>query len=154
MGREAMQSVRDILEHKGYVTITTTPDSEIWSALQLMARRDVGSLIVMQGDSLKGILTERDYVWRVARERVDITHAKVGEVMNPQVYRVTPADSLDTAMRAMTDHRVRHVVVMEGGLVRGLVSIGDVVRALLEDQTETIDELRRYIEEKPSNMAF
>ncbi len=149
-----MQSVRDILEHKGYATFTTTPDCEVWSALQLMARRDVGSLIVMQGDSLKGILTERDYVWRVARERVDLTHAKVADVMNPQVHRVIPEETLDAAMRVMTEHRVRHVVVAEGGRVRGLISIGDVVRALLEDQTETIDELRRYIEEQPSTLAF
>jgi CBS domain-containing protein len=94
-----------------------------------------------------GILTERDYVWRVAHGKDDLLHGKVSDVMNPQVHRIAPESSLDGAMRLMTNHRVRHLVVEENARAIGMISIGDVVSTLLEDQTAVIDELRRHIRE-------
>ena len=142
-----MHSIQAILDHKGYAIFTTTPGSPIWNALQLMARRDVGSLLVMEDDRICGILTERDYVWRVAHSKDDLIHARVADIMNPIVQRIGPESSLESAMRSMTDHRTRHLVVEDSGRAIGMVSIGDVVSALLEDQTAVIDELRRHLRE-------
>lgn len=140
-----MHSVQAILEQKGYAIFTTSPESPVWQALQLMARRDVGSLLVMDDERICGILTERDYVWRVAHGKDDLLHGKVSDVMNSLVHRISPERSLDGAMRLMTNHRVRHLVVEENGRAIGMISIGDVVSTLLEDQTAEIDELRRHL---------
>lgn len=149
-----MNTVRSVLENKGYSTFKTPPEAELWSALQLMARRNVGALLVMQDDTLQGILTERDYVWRVARERVDVLHIKVAEVMNPHVDKISASDSLDDALSLLREHHVHHLVVMDGDRVEGLISVGDVNRALLQNQSETIEELKILVNEQPPNLAF
>ena len=149
-----MNTVRSVLENKGYSTFKTPPEAELWSALQLMARRNVGALLVMQDDTLQGILTERDYVWRGARERVDVLHIKVAEVMNPHVDKISASDSLDDALSLLREHRVHHLVVMDGDRVEGLISVGDVNRALLQNQSETIEELKILVNEQPPNLAF
>lgn len=141
-----MELIRNILDHKGYALHTADAAMPLSEALRLMTDRNVGSLLVFEGHELRGILTERDYVrWIVRGGGVQASRAGVGDVMDRRVERVTPDQRVDEAMERMTRKRVRHLAVEEQGRIVGLVSIGDVVHAVISSQASEIDHLHRYI---------
>jgi CBS domain-containing protein len=124
---------------------SVTPDTLVFDALTLMAREDVGALVVLAGGELAGIFSERDYARKIillGRTSKDTT---VREVMTPHVICVDPRWTADQCMALMTERRVRHLPVLENGRLAGIVSIGDVVRAVLEEQRDTIHTLEHYI---------
>ena len=139
-----MTTVRQMLRNKTDVH-AVKPDDTVYDALMLMADRNIGSVLVMEGGELRGILTERDYARKGILQGRASKDTKVGEIMTPRIICVAPGVTADECMVLMTDQRVRHLPVMEGGRVVGVISIGDVVRAILEEQRSTIDALQSYI---------
>jgi len=139
-----MTTVRQMLRNKTDV-YAVSPDDTVYDALMLMADRNIGSVLVMEGGELRGILTERDYARKGILQGRASKDTKVGEIMTPRIICVAPGVTADECMVLMTDQRVRHLPVMEGGRVVGLISIGDVVRAILDEQRSTIDALQSYI---------
>lgn len=140
-----MELIRNILDHKGYVLHTAAAAMPLSEALRLMADRNVGSLLVFEGHELSGILTERDYVRWMVRRGAEASRPCVRDAMDQRVERVTPDQRVDEAMQRMTQKRVRHLAVEEQGRIVGLVSIGDVVHAVISSQANEIDHLHRYI---------
>jgi CBS domain-containing protein len=139
-----MTTVRQMLRNKTDV-FAVSPDDTVYDALMLMADRNVGSVLVMEGGELRGILTERDYARKGILQGRASKDTKVAEIMTPRIICVAPGVTADECMVLMTDQRVRHLPVMEGGRVVGVISIGDVVRAILDEQRSTIDALQSYI---------
>ena len=144
-----MELIRNILDHKGYALHTTEPGASLRDALRGMTDRNVGSLLVFRGEKVVGILTERDYVrWAVAGS-ADPDQVQVADVMDERIHRIRPEQRVDEAMTQMTAARVRHLVVEDRGRVVGLVSIGDIVHAVIQSQATEIDHLHRYIQGEP-----
>ena len=139
-----MTSVRQMLRNKTDV-FAVTPDDTVYDALMLMADRNIGGVLVMEGGELRGILTERDYARKGIVQGRASKDTLVAEIMTPRIICVAPGVTADECIVLMTDQRVRHLPVMEGGRVVGVISIGDVVRAILEEQRSTIDALQSYI---------
>ncbi len=139
-----METVADILVTKGAQIFGIGPEATVLAAVDRMCRAHVGALVVLEGDALVGIFSERDVMTRVVLEQRDPASVRVGEVMSTSVVKVPPAMHAREAMAIMTDRRVRHLPVTEGACLVGLVSIGDVVRASLVERERTIDELERY----------
>lgn len=141
-------TVRQILLRKGRGVYAIGPEATVLEALKKLAEHDVGALLVMEGDRLLGIFSERDY----ARKRVLLGRfskdTRVEEVMTREVITVGPDADLAEATRLMTEHRVRHLPVVEGGKVVGVISIGDAVKAIISEQEILIEELSRYVSEK------
>ena len=139
-----MTSVRQMLRNKADV-FAVSPDDTVYDALMLMADRNIGAVLVMEGGELRGILSERDYARKGILQGRASKDTRVGVIMTPRIIYVAPGVTADECMVLMTDQRVRHLPVMEGGRVVGLISIGDVVRAILDEQRSTIDALQSYI---------
>jgi CBS domain-containing protein len=114
-------------------------------AIRLMAERRIGALLVMEGPRLAGILSERDYARKVVLQGRSSKDTPVRDIMTAQVITVVPQDSADHCMQLVTDSRIRHLPVLEGGQVVGVVSIGDLVKAVIADQRQELDHLQRYI---------
>jgi len=120
-------------------------DAAVIDAVRLMADKSIGAVLVMRGERLVGILSERDYARKVVlRDRSSAT-TQVSEIMTAEVVSVTSAESVDHCMQIMTERRIRHLPVVEEGAVLGVISIGDLVKAVIEDQRRDIDQLQRYI---------
>ena len=139
-----MTSVRQMLRNKTDV-FAVSPDDTVYDALMLMADRNIGAVLVMEGGELRGILSERDYARKGILQGRASKDTRVGEIMTPRIICVAPGVTADECMVLMTDQRVRHLPVMEAGRVVGVVSIGDVVRAILDEQRSTIDSLQSFI---------
>ncbi len=140
-----MKLVSDILKSKGHEIWAVKPGDTVFESLQLMAEKEVGSLLVMDEDRLVGIVTERDYARKVILEGKTSKDSSVAEVMTKHVLCVTPERTVDECMALMTDKRARHLPVVENKRVIGLVSIGDLVKALISEQQVLIDQLQHYI---------
>lgn len=140
-----MTTARDILDEKGHEVFAISPDDTVLDALQLLADRGVGALLVMQGDKLVGIVTERDYARKVILAGKASRDTPVREVMTAKVLYASPERTVDECMALMTDINARHLPVLDGETVVGVLSIGDLVRAKLREQTFLIDQLRQYI---------
>ena len=139
-------NVRDILRSKPANSIlSVTPSAKVIEALRLMAEKGVGALLVMEGDKLCGIVSERDYARKVALMERSSRTAAISEIMTANVITVTPEDSVEHCMNLMTDRRLRHLPVIEKGLVIGMVSIGDLVKGIISSQAFTIRQLESYI---------
>jgi CBS domain-containing protein len=121
------------------------PDDPVLEAIELMAERSIGAVLVMQGAELKGILSERDYARKVVLLGRSSSDTPSWQIMSSPVISVTPNDSIDTCMRLMTEKRIRHLPVCERGKVVGVLSIGDLVKAVIEEQRRTIEDLEAYI---------
>jgi CBS domain-containing protein len=135
----------EVLRRKGRQVYSTSPDSAVLDALRLMAEKNVGALVVLSEGNLVGIFSERDYVRKIARHG-DLPHdTPVREIMTPAPIAISPDTELDECMRLMTDHQVRHLPVLEGNSVAGVVSIGDVVKLIIETQKDLVAHLERYI---------
>ncbi len=139
------KSIAQILKQKGREVYSTTPDTKIYDALQLMADKGVGALIVLDQDQVVGIFSERDHVRKVDLSGRCSHRAFIRQVMSEDICYITPEVSVDEGMAIMTENRCRHLPVMEKGRLVGLVSIGDLVKASLEEKDFVIKQLKKYI---------
>ena len=140
-----MTTVRQLLLLKGDYIWSITPDASVFEALRLMADKDVGALLVMDGDKMAGILSERDYARKVVLSGKVSRETAVSEIMTPKVFTVHPDQTIEECMEMMTAKRVRHLPVVERDHVVGMISIGDVVRDIIFRQRETIKGLEKYV---------
>jgi CBS domain-containing protein len=140
-----MKIVSDILRSKGNDVWAVKSDDTVFESLQLMAEKEVGALLVMDEDRLVGIVTERDYARKVILEGKSSKDSSVAEVMTKRVLCVEPERTVDECMALMTDKRARHLPVVENKQVIGVVSIGDLVAAMINEQQVLIEQLQHYI---------
>jgi len=140
-----MVTVRHLLDRKGRAVYSIEPEDPVLEAIQLMADKHIGALLVMKGEELAGILSERDYARKVILLGRSSSETPAWQIMSSPVHTVSPDHSLDDCMRLVTNQRIRHLPVVEGGKVVGMISIGDLVKAVIEDQQHTIEQLESYI---------
>lgn len=140
-----MRNVRHLLESKGSEVYSVAPDAPVVEAIRLMAQRGIGALVVLDGERLAGVVSERDYARKVVLQGRSSSSTLVQEIMTPDVVQVGLDDTVDRCMQLVTDRRLRHLPVVDGQRVIGVVSIGDLVKAVIEDQQEELDQLQRYI---------
>lgn len=140
-----MRSVRHLLEAKAPEVFAIGPDEPVVDAIRLMADKRIGALLVMQGGRLVGIVSERDYARKVVLQGKSSRDTPVRDIMTAEVMTVGLDDTAEHCMQLVTNRRIRHLPVMDGGHVLGVVSIGDLVRAVIEDQQVELDQLQRYI---------
>ena len=140
-----MKTVSQLLQGKGGSVLSVTPETSVFEALKLMAEKNVGALLVMNGDALRGIMSERDYARKVILLGKSSHELAVRDIMSDKVVSVTPKQTVDDCMALMTGRRIRHLPVVDNGRVVGVLSIGDLVKAVIEMQQQTIRELESYI---------
>ena len=140
-----MLSVAQLLKSKGNQVYSVTPQDSVLRAIEMMATRHVGALLVMEQGALKGIISERDYARKVIFKQRSSHDTPVGDIMTAPAVTVTPDRTVYQCMQIMTEGRFRHLPVVQGGRVLGVLSIGDLVKAVIEDQSQTIEQLERYI---------
>lgn len=140
-----MESLKQLLSAKGNQLYSIRPDAKVIEALQLMAQKDIGALIVMDGDTLIGILSERDYARKVILHGRSSQDVCVRDIMTPDVITVAPSATVEECMSLVTRKRIRHLPVCERGAVIGVVSIGDLVKEVIAEQEQTIKQLESYI---------
>ncbi|MGN6553542.1 MAG: CBS domain-containing protein [Verrucomicrobiota bacterium] len=138
-------TINEILSSKGTNVWTVSPEATVFEAIQLMSEKNVGALLVTESEKLIGILSERDYTRKVALRGKSSKELKVREILSGNVTHVTPKHSVEDCMRLMTENRVRHLPVLEGRAIKGIVSIGDLVNWIISAQTTTIHQLETYI---------
>ncbi len=139
------KTVANIIDDKGRHVWTIDATNSVYEALEMMADKNVGALVVYSEDTLAGILSERDYARKVILVSKVSKKTPVSEIMTPNPVTVEPSDTVASCMQLMTDRRIRHLPVIEDGALVGLISIGDVVRAVIEEQKFLIDQLESYI---------
>jgi len=142
-------SISEILEHKGNAVWTVAPDSTVFEAIQLMSEKNVGALLVTERGRLIGIVSERDYTRKVALKGKTSKEMRVRDIISDKVVSVTPQYTVEECMRAMTENRVRHLPVLDGETLIGVVSIGDLVNWIISAQSTTIRQLETYISGYP-----
>ena len=140
-----MRNVNHILETKSSAVVTVSEATPVLEVIRLMAEHHIGSVLVMQGEQLLGIATERDYARKVILQGRSSSDTPVAQVMSSPVVTVSPTDTVQTCMAMMTDRKIRHLPVVESGQVVGLISIGDLVKAVIADQQQEIAQLQQYI---------
>jgi CBS domain-containing protein len=140
-----MRTVRQLLEAKAPEVFAIGPDAPVIDAVRLMAEKHIGALLVIQAGQLVGILSERDYARKVVLAGRSSAEMPVREIMTAEVIAVGLQDSVQHCMQVVTERRIRHLPVLDGGNVLGVVSIGDLVKAVIEDQQLELDQLQRYI---------
>lgn len=140
-----MKTVGMLLQEKGRQVWTIEPDLSVLDALQLMAEKNIGALPVVKNGEVVGIFSERDYARKVELTGRRADEVRVAEVMTPQVICVRIESSIEDCMGLMTNRRFRHLPVLEGDTLTGIISIGDVVKAIISDQAFLIEQLERYI---------
>lgn len=142
---QVRRTVRQLLHEKGHAVWSIHPDATVFEALEEMAARNVGSLAVVEDGNIVGIFSERDYARKVILHGHASRELKVRNVMSDELITVGPEQDLSDCMRLMTEHRIRHLPVLEDGRPIGLVSIGDVVKAVMAEQEFLIEQLQDYI---------
>jgi CBS domain-containing protein len=145
--------IRDVLHHKPGAVWTISPDASVLEAIQVMAEKNVGALLVTRDDRLVGIISERDYSRKVILKGRSSKDTPVSDVLSGHVIHVSPDHSVDECMRLMTEHRVRHLPVLESSRIVGVVSIGDLVNWIISAQSSTIHQLETYITGYPTPPA-
>lgn len=140
-----MRTVRQLLDSKTPDVFAVGPDARVLDAIRLMAEKRIGAVLVMAGDRLAGIVSERDYARKVVLDGRASHDTPVRDIMTAEVICVGLADTVAACMQTMTDHRIRHLPVLDAGHVVGVVSIGDLVKAVIEEQQLELDQLQRYI---------
>ena len=144
-----MRNVRDILRDKGTAVHSISPDASVYDALKLMAEKNVGALLILDGDRLVGLVSERDYARKIILKDKLSKETKVKEIMRTEVFTVTPDTDLDERMELITVKRVRHLPVVENDRVIGIISIGDVVKGIIDHKEFVIGQLESYIKGYP-----
>jgi len=137
--------VSSILYQKSSALWSVAPDTTVFDAIKLMAEKNIGSLLVMSSCKLVGMFTERDYTRKIALHGKNSRQTQVWEILPKEIIFVTPDDSVEECMRLMTDKRVRHLPVVEGANVVGIISIGDLVNWIISAQNAAIEQLEQYI---------
>jgi signal-transduction protein with cAMP-binding, CBS, and nucleotidyltransferase domain len=145
LGRFGMRQVKHLLATKGNDIFAVAPEAPVLEAIKHMAERCVGALLVMRGEQLVGIVSERDYARKVILQGRSSAQTAVSEIMSSPVLTVEPETDVFDCMRMCTDSRVRHLPVVQGHRVLGVISIGDLVKEVISAQAEQIDQLQRYI---------
>lgn len=140
-----MRLVKHLLEGKGSAIYSIAPNAPVIDAVRSMAERSVGALVVMEGAKLVGIVSERDYARKVILNGKSSKDTPVSEIMSAPVMTVAPGDSINHCMKQVTAHRIRHLPVVENDNVIGMLSIGDLVKAVIDDQAEQLEHLQKYI---------
>ncbi len=140
-----MRTVRQLLESKAPEVYAIGPDAPVIDAIRLMAEKRIGAVVVLQGGALAGILSERDYARKIVLEGRSSKDTKVREIMSSEVLTIGLDDTVEGCMQIVTERRIRHLPVVAGNAVLGVVSIGDLVKAVIEDQQLELDQLQRYI---------
>jgi CBS domain-containing protein len=140
-----MQTVADILSAKGDTVWTISPDTSVYDALRMMADKNVGALVVVTGAEVLGLISERDYARKVILLGKSSRQTPVTEIMTTEVHFVRPDQDIEQCMEQMTDKRVRHLPVIDNDRLAGIISIGDVVKAIIDNQDTTIKHLENYI---------
>lgn len=141
-----MITVKKLLAEKGSQVWSVSPQDTILRAAQIMADKNIGALLVMENDSVAGILSERDCTRRVLLLRKDPESTLVGEVMTPQVIYIRPENSIEACMAVMTEHRIRHLPVLdEDEYPLGIITLGDVVKEIISRQRNTIERLENWV---------
>lgn len=139
-----MTMINQLLKVKGHGCFSVSPGENVYSAIKKMAEMDIGSVLVMDGAMLVGILTERDYARNIALKGGNSPQTLVRDIMSTQVACAEPDDTVEDCMTLMTEKRVRHLPVVEDEAVVGIISIGDLVKSVMDDQRCTIDQLETY----------
>lgn len=140
-----MNTVRQLLRGKAHHIWSITPDSLVYDALKLMAEKEVGALLVLEAGKLVGIISERDYARKVMLKGKSSLDTPVREIMSPKVFFVRPEQTIEECMALMTEKRIRHLPVLEDDQVIGVVSIGDLVKAVIDEKDFMIKQLHNYI---------
>jgi CBS domain-containing protein len=140
-----MQTVRQVLNHKGGEVFAVGPDATVYEALELMAEKNIGAVLVLEGERTAGIFTERDYARQVVLKGKASKDTPVRDVMTQRVVFVRPEQNVEDCMALMTDKRCRHLPVLDEGKLVGLLSIGDVVKAVISEKQFIIEQLENYI---------
>ena len=137
--------ISSLLHQKTSAVWSVTPETTVFDAIKLMAEKNVGALPVLSGGSLVGIFTERDYTRKVALQGKSSKDTRVREIIAPKIVTVTADDSVEDCMRLMTENRVRHLPVVEGANIVGIISIGDLVNWIISTQNAAIEQMEQYI---------
>ena len=140
-----MRTVRHLLEAKAPEVFAIGPDAPVLDAIKLMAEKRIGAVVVMQAGKLVGILSERDYARKIVLQGRSSKDTPVRDIMTSDVISVGLNDSTDRCMQLITDKRIRHLPVLDGDALLGVISIGDLVKAVIEDQQLELEQLQRYI---------
>ncbi len=140
-----MATVKQLLQAKGHDIWSVGPENSVYDAIELMANKGVGALVVMEGDSLVGVLSERDYARKVVLQGRSSKGTKIKEIMTSRVVYARPEQTVEECMALMTDKRIRHLPVMDGDELLGVISIGDLVKSIIEEQQHVIEQLEQYI---------
>lgn len=138
-------TISEILNNKGSSVWSIDPEALVFDAIQMMADKNIGALLVTENAKLVGILSERDYTRKVALKGKSSKQTRVREILSGQVIQVKPSHTIEDCMRLMTEHRVRHLPVIDGERIVGIISIGDLVNWIISAQTSTIHQLQTYI---------
>ncbi|MGA2657329.1 MAG: CBS domain-containing protein [Verrucomicrobiota bacterium] len=143
-------TISEILNYKGTNVWFISPEATVFDAVQLMSDKNVGALLVTEGDQLVGIISERDYTRKVVLKGKSSRQTAVREILSGHVIQATPANTVEECLRLMTDHRIRHLPVLDEGRIVGIVSIGDLVNWIITAQTTRINQLQTYIDGYPT----
>lgn len=140
-----MATVKQLLHGKGHEIWSIDPEASVYDAIAMMAEKEVGALVVMEGDSLVGVLSERDYARKVILQGRSSKDTKIRDVMTSRVAYARLEQSVEECMAMMTEMRIRHLPVMDGEKLIGIISIGDLVKTIIEEQQHVIAQLEQYI---------
>lgn len=140
-----MKSIRQVLQGKSRALVTAAPSDSVYSALEKMAKHDVGALLVLDGPRLVGIFSERDYARKITLKGKESKDTPLSSVMTEKVFYVTPDQTISDCLAIMTEKKFRHLPVMDGSVLLGVISIGDLVKEKISEQTFIIEQLERYI---------
>ncbi len=140
-----MATVKNILDSKGNAIFTITPDTTVYHALELMVEKNVSALLVMEADKLAGIFTERDYARKVVLKGKKSKETAIGDIMTSSLITVSSTSSIDECMELMTGKYIRHLPVVDEDKLTGIISIGDVVRTIIQEQKSIIGHMEQYI---------
>jgi len=140
-----MKTVRQLIEEKGHQVWTVSPDQTVFSALEKMAEKDIGAVMVLEKGLIVGIMSERDYARKVVLKGVSSRETKVSEIMSTKIVFARPEQTVEECLALMTQKRCRHLPVMVDGKLEGLLSIGDAVKAIIAEKEFRIGQLENYI---------
>ena len=140
-----MKRIQTLLKKKGYDVWSIAPDASVYDAIHLMAEKAVGALIVMDGSKLVGVISERDYARKIILEGRSSENTKISEIMSSEVITTGPDNRIEECMAIMTERRIRHLPVLDGNEVLGVISLGDLVKYIIAEQQFVIEQMERYI---------
>ena len=140
-----MKRIQTLLKKKGYDVWSIAPDASVYDAIHLMAEKAVGALLVMDGPKLVGVISERDYARKIILEGRSSENTKISEIMSSEVITTGPDNRIEECMAIMTERRIRHLPVLDGNEVLGVISLGDLVKYIIAEQQFVIEQMERYI---------